>query len=100
MKHREWLGQKDLIEKLLKKAGLEDTKEAGNRKKAMRCIILSKYVEYMTIEETLAKLSVKYGIESSTTAYYRLFNEALRLMEENRQKIGKKTITILGRKII
>ena len=83
MKHKEWLGKRELIEQLLKQAGLTDTKEAGIRKQMMRCVIWCKYVEMMTIEETYARIHFKFGIDISVTTYYRLLNKAIELMEEN-----------------
>ena len=80
MKHREWLGNKNLILELLKKANL-DGEELGMQKKAMRNIILYKYLNFMTVDETLAVLAYKHEIYIGERTYYRLLNKALDLME-------------------
>lgn len=83
MKHKEWLGKRELVEYLLEKAGLTDTNETGMRKRMMRCVIWCKYVEMMTIEETYARIHFTFGIDISVTTYYRLLDKAIELMEEN-----------------
>ena len=83
MKHREWLGNKNLIMKLLEKANLNGEENGGERKALMRQIIIYRYLEFMTVEEICAKIMFKYGIELDKSKYYRLFNRALKLMEKH-----------------
>ena len=83
MKHREWLGDKNLIMKLLEKANLNGEENGGERKALMRQIIIYRYLEFMTVEEICAKIMFKYGIELDKSKYYRLFNRALKLMDKH-----------------
>ena len=85
MKHREWLGNKDLVLSLLEKAGLGENKSKaeGEKKLLMRRIIEYKYIEYMTINEITAHIMFEYNIDLDKGKYYRLHNEAIRLMELN-----------------
>ena len=82
MKHKEWLGNKNLIMKLLEKANLNEDENGGERKALMRQIIIYRYLEFMTVEEICAKIMFKYGIELDKSKYYRLFNSALKLIEK------------------
>ena len=82
MKHKEWLGNKNSIMKLLEKANLNEDENGGERKALMRQIIIYRYLEFMTVEEICAKIMFKYGIELDKSKYYRLFNSALKLMEK------------------
>lgn len=82
MKHKEWLGNKNLIMKLLEKANLNGEENGGERKALMRQIIIYRYLEFMTVEEICAKIMFKYGIELDKSKYYRLFNSALKLIEK------------------
>ena len=81
MKHKEWLGKKDLVLSLLEKADLSENAES-EAKKMMKLMVVHKYIELMTYEESAAKLYFKFGYEISKTKYYRLFNLAVKLMEE------------------
>lgn len=83
MKHREWLGDKNLIMKLLEKANLNEEGTSGEKKALMRQIIIYRYLEFMSVEEICAKIMFKYGIELDKSKYYRLFNSALKLMEKH-----------------
>ena len=86
MKHKEWLGNRELIEMLLRQAGIYDLRGAGETKIIMKHIIWGRYVDMMTEEEIKAKLSLEYNINLSRSRYYRAFNKALDLMEQNRHK--------------
>ena len=80
MKHPEWFGNNKLILKLLKKANLDDN-ELSNQRRAMRTIIVCRYIEFMSVDETLALLANKYNIYVSERTYYRLLNRAINLMK-------------------
>ena len=82
MKHKEWLGDKNLIMKLLEKANLNGDESGGERKALMRQIIIYRYLEFMTVEEICANIMFECGVELDKSKYYRLFNRALKLMEK------------------
>lgn len=85
MKHPEWLGDKDLIEELLKKSGLYTVDKDSKLKLVMRCIIWSRYVEFMSVEETITKLCFDYNWDCSYSKYYRTLNKALELIEKRKK---------------
>lgn len=89
MKHREWLGNKPLIDKLLKKTGLYKADRKNIDKFTMKQIILLKYVEFMSAEEIMTKLYLEYDIDLSYSKYYRLQRKAISAFEivtEKRKK--------------
>lgn len=81
MKRTEWKGNKDLIMDLLKKANLDNIDNANEKKIIMREIIICKYLEYMTMEETIARLMIEHNIEISKSKYYRIYNEVMTVLE-------------------
>lgn len=81
MKHEEWKGNKELIMDLLKKANLDNIDNANEKKIIMREIIICKYLEYMTMEETIARLMIEHNIEISKSKYYRIYNEVMTVLE-------------------
>ena len=81
MKRTEWKGNKELIMDLLKKANLDNIDNANEKKIIMREIIICKYLEYMTIEETIARLMIEHNIEISKSKYYRIYNEVMTVLE-------------------
>lgn len=84
MKHKEWIGDKELILRLLENAGLvEDNDKLGMNRILMRDIIIYRYLKFMTVEEICANITFEHGVELSKTKYYRLFNMAIRLMEKH-----------------
>lgn len=81
MKHEEWRGDKKLIEELLEKSNLHDIENCGEEKIIMKVIIVSRYIEYMTVSETQAKLIFDYGIDIGKSKYYRLLDKAISILE-------------------
>ena len=86
MKHKEWLGNRNLIEKLLKETGLYTADKSSSKRYAMKLIIWYVYVEIMSVEETITKLWLDYGIELSYSKYYRLKARAILMMEKVLEK--------------
>lgn len=84
MKHPEWLGAKEHIEKLLKKTGLMNGR--SEQIKLMRLIIKYRYIEMMSVTETLTKLMYNDGISMSESAYYRAFRKAVHILEKSERK--------------
>lgn len=84
MKHPEWLGAKDHIEKLLKRTGLLNGK--SEQIKIMRLIIQYRYIDMMTVTETMTKLLYDEGISLSESGYYRAFNKAVSILEKSERK--------------
>ena len=82
MLHDEWRGNAMLMRKKIKEAGLEETENEGELKTIMRQIIICRYIELMTVDETLSKLMVDYNIEISIARYYRLLHKAINLLEK------------------
>ena len=81
VKRTEWKGNKELIMDLLKKANLDNIDNANEKKIIMREIIICKYLEYMTMEETIARLMIEHNIEISKSKYYRIYNEVMTVLE-------------------
>jgi len=81
MIHEEWIGDKELIEKLLLRSGLIDTANAGELKLTMRWIIWYKYVDLMTVDESLARLYFEHNIDITSGKYYRILNKAVKILE-------------------
>lgn len=84
MKHPEWLGAKDYLDKLLKKSGLMYGK--SEQIKLMRLIIQYRYIQMMSVTETMLKLSYNDGIALSRSMYYRVLNKAIKILEMNETK--------------
>lgn len=84
MKHPEWVGAKDYMEKLLKKTGFMNGR--SEQIKLMRLIIKYRYIEMMTVTETLTKLMYDDGISISESAYYRALNKAVHILEKSERK--------------
>lgn len=81
MKREEWKGQKELLTNLLKRANLDNIDNANEKKIIMREIVICKYLEYMTVEETIARLMIEYNIEVTKSKYYRVYNEVMDILE-------------------
>ena len=81
MIHEEWVGNKELIEKLLLKSGLIETENAGELKLTMRWIIWYKYVDLMTVDESLARLIFEHRIDITVGKNYRILNKAVKILE-------------------
>lgn len=81
MRREEWKGKKDLIMDLLKKANLDNIDNANEKKIIMREIVICKYLEYMTVEETIARVMIEHNIELTKSKYYRIYNEVMTVLE-------------------
>ena len=81
VKHEEWKGKRDLVMDLLKKANLDNIDNANEKKIIMREIVICKYLEYMTVEETIARVMIEYNIELTKSKYYRIYNEVMTVLE-------------------
>ena len=88
MKHPEWLGDKERIEKLLRRTGLMHGK--GEQIKTMKLIIKYRYIDMMSLVETYTALAYNDNIVLSNCAYYKAFNKAVKMMEKYDKKIVKK----------
>ena len=86
MKHKEWRGDKELIEKLLKESGLDN--DTSELKRVMKCIIWCRYVEFMTTEEALGLLATKYEIFMSHAKYYYTMEKAIKILEKYQNFLG------------
>jgi hypothetical protein len=84
MKHPEWLGDKEKVERLLRRTGLMNAK--SEQLKLMRLIIQYRYIQMMSVTETMMRLTFDDGISISRSAYYRAFNKAIRILEKNGTK--------------
>ena len=84
MKHPEWLGDRERIEKLLRRTGLMYAK--SEQLKLMRLIIQYRYIQMMSVTETMMRLTYDDGISISRSAYYRVFNKAIKILEKNETK--------------
>jgi len=84
MKHPEWLGAKEHMEKLLKKSGLMNGR--SEQIKIMKLIIKYRYIEMMTVTETLTKLAYSDGYSMSESAYYRAAKKAVSILEKVERK--------------
>lgn len=80
MKHREWLGDKELIERLLKASGLDNG--TSELKRVMKCIVWCRYVELMTTEEILGVLATKYEVFMSHAKFYYTMGKAIKMLEK------------------
>lgn len=84
MKHPEWIGDKERVEKLLRRTGLMYAK--SEQLKLMRLIIQYRYIQMMSVTETMMRLTYDEGISISRSAYYRAFNKAIKILEKNETK--------------
>lgn len=84
MKHPEWLGDRERVERLLKRTGLMYAK--SEQLKLMRLIIQYRYIQMMSVTETMMRLTYDDGISISRSAYYRTFNKAIKILEKNETK--------------
>lgn len=82
MIHEEWRGNRRLIERMLERTGLNDIENCGEKKIAMKWIIWYKYVDLMTVDQSLARLVLDHNIDLSMSGYYRLLNKAIDLLEK------------------
>ena len=87
MKHPEWFGAKEHVEKLLKRTGLMYGKSEQIR--TMRLIIKHRYIDMMSLIETNTALIYEDNIVLSNCAYYKALNRAIALMEKYDKKQGK-----------
>lgn len=84
MKHPEWLGDRERVERLLRRTGLMYAK--SEQLKLMRLIIQYRYIQMMSVTETMMRLTYDDGISISRSAYYRAFNKAIKILEKNETK--------------
>ena len=79
MKKEEWLGQKRWLMKQMKKAGFD---KGGRKNTIMKCIIVSRYIDRLTVDETMGRLMFDYNIDISYAQYFRMLNKAIQLLED------------------
>ena len=60
---------------------LDNIDNANEKKIIMREIVICKYLEYMTVEETIARVMIEYNIELTKSKYYRIYNEVMTVLE-------------------
>ena len=80
MKHKEWLGDTEKVEKLLRRTGL--MRGRSDQIKLMKLIIQYRYIDMLSFVETQMKLAYDHNYVLSVGAYYRAFNRAIKLMEK------------------
>ena len=82
MKHMEWYGKKEMLLSCLERLNLDGKSDISESAIAMRYIIIYKYLEYRTVEETCAKLLFEHKIDLTKSRYYRLFNRVVTMIEK------------------
>lgn len=87
MKHPEWYGNAEHVTDLMKKVGL--LSGSSEQKRVMRLIITYRYIEMMSLIETMMTLTYDDNICLSNCAYYKALNKAIELMEAQ-EKSSKK----------
>jgi hypothetical protein len=80
MKKEEWLGQKKWLKKRIKQVGLD---KGGRQNTIMKCIIVSRYIDRLTVDETMGRLLFELNIDISYAQYFRLLNKAIKLIDES-----------------
>ena len=88
MKHPEWLGAKEHVEKLLRKTGLMHGR--SEQIKLMRLIIKYRYIDMMSVIETMTRLSYENNITLSESTYYRAQNKAISILERCERKLKER----------